>query len=156
MNIQKTDQNICCICLETIEQNINISQLKCQHCIHSTCLKQYIKWNYTECPICRKSFETKPNHVTLRRSIAPTFIFVFIFLIIFMESYKSFQIANEICRIIFQIIVFSIFGGLIYVMLFCFAYISSSASAKASCFWIGGWMSLWLICATLKSIPIEF
>jgi len=42
----------CVICLETIESNSRIYELKCKHYFHRTCLEMSCQLNNT-CPICR-------------------------------------------------------------------------------------------------------
>lgn len=45
----KSNQNICCICLETNEIE-KYKKLKCKHYVHRNCL---LKWN-NFCPICKR------------------------------------------------------------------------------------------------------
>lgn len=51
---KEIDDNICCICIE--ELNNNIIVLTCGHTMHNMCLGLCIKKNITICPICKYEF----------------------------------------------------------------------------------------------------
>ena len=57
----------CPICLETVEENNNITITKCNHTFHTDCLCTSISFNNQSCPICRKSlvFPSKEDPAVL-------------------------------------------------------------------------------------------
>ena len=57
------DKDICCICLDKL--NNNIKTLSCNHKFHINCLNQWILSNPT-CPICRTSTSYNPNQIRVR------------------------------------------------------------------------------------------
>ena len=56
------DKDICCICLDKL--NNNIKTLSCNHKFHITCLNQWILSNPT-CPMCRTS-TSNSNQIRVR------------------------------------------------------------------------------------------
>jgi len=58
----KTDNINCCICMDDIQDNEMICELRCNHQFHELCIKTYLsKYNY-KCPLCRESAgSTKTN-----------------------------------------------------------------------------------------------
>lgn len=57
------DKDICCICLDIL--NENIKTLPCKHKFHITCLNQWILSNPT-CPMCRNSISYPPQQIRQR------------------------------------------------------------------------------------------
>lgn len=47
-----TEQN-CVICLDSIEKNHDVIELKCKHLYHEECIKTYLEKYNHKCPICR-------------------------------------------------------------------------------------------------------
>jgi hypothetical protein len=52
--VNKKTNEICAVCLETVERNKNKSRTVCGHCFHSTCLLKCVKKNIDNCPLCKK------------------------------------------------------------------------------------------------------
>ena len=52
INIDDFDIDICCICLE--DMNDNIHTLKCNHKFHSDCIIETFRNGLTDCPLCRQ------------------------------------------------------------------------------------------------------
>ena len=57
------DKDICCICLDKLNNNIKI--LPCDHKYHIDCLNLWIRSNPT-CPICRASISNCGNEIRQR------------------------------------------------------------------------------------------
>ena len=51
VELSDTDHEICCICLDNLEDNA-IKINKCSHIYHKECIEEWFKINQT-CPICR-------------------------------------------------------------------------------------------------------
>lgn len=47
------DNEKCTICLDNIKLNQELTQLKCKHKFHKTCIKYWLLNQSTKCPICR-------------------------------------------------------------------------------------------------------
>ena len=50
--------NICVICQDEFEECYKITNLSCDHIMHSMCIEEWVKYK-AECPVCRKSISVK-------------------------------------------------------------------------------------------------
>ena len=53
-NTQKPNDDICPICLEEYNTCTTMSNLRCGHCYHRTCIQKWIYKGTNTCPMCRK------------------------------------------------------------------------------------------------------
>lgn len=64
--IEEFVEDMCCICLESINDKINYKLTCCKNYIHVDCVNQYIdNKNDKTCPLCRKNIEML-NYISLK------------------------------------------------------------------------------------------
>mmetsp|Transcript_23367 Transcript_23367/g.37634 ORF Transcript_23367/g.37634 Transcript_23367/m.37634 type:complete len:147 (-) Transcript_23367:155-595(-) len=63
------DNELCCICLETLKQGDELRLLRCLHCFHQTCIEKWISnCRRADCPLCKRVvFENlaRPNVIVV-------------------------------------------------------------------------------------------
>ena len=55
-NVEVTDEDFCCICLNDFNDKNNIKTLKCNHFFHSDCIYQWIHEKKL-CPLCKTNIK---------------------------------------------------------------------------------------------------
>ena len=64
--VEEFIEDICCICLESINDKVNYKLICCKNYIHIECVNQYIdNKNNKTCPLCRKNIEML-NYISLK------------------------------------------------------------------------------------------
>lgn len=59
-DLQKYNQETCVICIDEFKLDDTINKLKCNHCYHEFCIKEWTKTNPI-CPICKASLRITTN-----------------------------------------------------------------------------------------------
>tara|TARA_X000000950_G_scaffold285905_1_gene393161 strand:+ start:534 stop:1046 length:513 start_codon:yes stop_codon:yes gene_type:complete len=69
MELHSTDDNICCICHESLNNNNNESEKKnvyklpeCSHCYHTECIITWFRNGHSTCPLCGYSSFKKAHY----------------------------------------------------------------------------------------------
>lgn len=53
----KTKEENCTICVSSIEEGEEITELECKHVLHTSCISEWVKYK-SECPVCRHVVKT--------------------------------------------------------------------------------------------------
>lgn len=67
-NFKRCDKdNNCTICLEPLNSEKKVGELKCKHAFHYECIKKWVHVS-PECPICKNNIKRKPQHLKRGRT----------------------------------------------------------------------------------------
>ena len=54
---EKLKDEQCTVCKDVFDEKQNITQLECQHVLHTECISEWVKYK-PECPVCRREVKT--------------------------------------------------------------------------------------------------
>ncbi|CAK90316.1 unnamed protein product (macronuclear) [Paramecium tetraurelia] len=57
------NQDDCTICLQKLNDELEVRQTCCHHNFHSLCIKEWLKNNKKECPVCRSNLVPKDGNI---------------------------------------------------------------------------------------------
>ncbi|KAL4559464.1 hypothetical protein LXL04_031602 [Taraxacum kok-saghyz] len=60
-NISSTDEDECAVCLRRIDDDDEISELRCNHVCHRNCLDVWLECRHTTCPVCYDNLLAPPK-----------------------------------------------------------------------------------------------